>query len=653
MLTRQNYRKFLIQGVALAACMVLTLSCGTHKVKTALRESRYDDAITEYRKALRKDPKDFRALTGLRRALPLAAEKHLTKAKEAKAHGRHQEELNEVGMALILDPNNAVAEDWLVNLDKAEIERRNASERADNIEAARIRGRKEADGLPSINPRSLEGLDLNFTRKTEVREIFRHLSKNTGVNIVMHSSVIDKSMPVSIDLRGLTFQRLLDVLMMQSDLFYKVLDTNSIMVFEKNAVNLKEYGQKLVQTFYLSNSLTKDAVTVITKAVPDVKTIFYDARLRTITIMAKPSEIETVRRIIDHLDKAKAEIMIYIELLEVSESVSVNAGFSPMAPMDAVSASLKQPYNIGAARGLDIASSAAYTLINSSVGAGGIDALGTALSSLGLGSTAKLSSAGHRMLSIMPGLKLELAKVNGDAKTLANPNIRVIADEKGTISIGEKISIIKNKVFSDDASKGNLSRSEYEYQDTGVKIEVIANVHNNRDITVDLNAEITGVTNTASAGQVCPNISLRKIVTKVRLRDGEQAIFAGFIKEEERKSLSGIWGLSDVPILGKLFTRRSKEKEKTDIVLSLRAVLVRTSNLQEVDFLAFDPGVISAQSKPFDPDIEVQNNGSSSAFHGLAGPSKTLEGELDLESPKSSLLIPESRDASTALMQDK
>jgi TolA-binding protein len=73
------------------------------------------------------------------------------------------------------------------------------------------------------------------------------------------------------------------------------------------------------------------------------------------------------------------------------------------------------------------------------------------------------------------------------------------------------------------------------------------------------------------------------------------------LKEEERKDLQGIWGLSSIPVVGDLLGHHDNYKAKTDVILTMRAVLVRKPDLAEEDFEAFDPDLAPNVAKPFTP----------------------------------------------------
>jgi general secretion pathway protein D len=557
--------------------LVLVLGCGLHKAETAYQEGRYDDALAEYRKALARKPDYTAAKIGLRRAAPRAAEQHLAKAKEAQRSGQLDVETHEVALAVALDPANAVAVDWLARLERAAEQRRQKSEAEESIDALKARG--EGRTVLPINPRSLEGMDLNFTRKTSLKEIFQQLSKNSGVNIVLHSSASASDIQVSVDLRGLPFQRVLDTLMLQSDLFYKVIDANTIMVFKKTPQNLQEYENKLIRTFYLSNAEVDSVRQIFNALMPQLR-VFVDKRLNAITVLAKPGDLGIAQRIVNQLDKAKAEVMVYLELLEVSSKDTENFGLLPISSLTDTSGT----YALGA------------TL---SSGANGLNSLSGSL---------RISKKNIQYL--VPSLRLDLLKAAGSTKLLANPNVRVVSGETGEVNIGDKISTTQSSLSipgtgttasttTTSTSSTLTAQTSYSYEDVGVKFKIKPRVHFNGDITIDLESDIKTLLGSGDVGR--PDLSQRVIKTSARLRDGETAVFAGMLKDEERKTLTGIWGLSSIPVISDLLGHRNTVDEKKDVILTLRAVVVRKPDLAEEDFEAFDPDLSPGVAKPFAP----------------------------------------------------
>lgn len=565
--------------IAAAAMLLLVLGCSLHKANQAYDEGRYDDAVASYREVLRRDPSNTKARIGIKRASQRAAEGHIALARKAEQRGLTDTVLMEVKKALVLDPDNQIAQDWLIRLEQKAAQDRAAADAADDLEL--LKAKADTVNAVQLNPRSLEGLDLNFSRRTSLREIFATLSRASGVNIITHSSFQDQN--ISIDLRGLPFQRILDTLMLQNDLFYKVIDKNTIMVFKATPQNRDLYENQLLKTYYLSNADPTELRSTLTTLNPQLR-VFTDKRINAIIVKAKPLELAVVDQVIRSLDKAKAEVMVYMELMEVTENSLEQVGLLPVINASDTSGT----FRMGA------------TTVNNTSG------LNT-----NSGFT-KIHTADIRVL--FPNLALDFLKGNGDARLVASPNVRVLSGETGEVNIGEKISTTQSQLSLPTAGTtgttsassllGGVGQTSFSYEDVGVKIKVEPRVHHNGEITLKINSLVTTLKSGSTPGR--PDLGKREIITSARLRDGETAIFGGLLKDEEQKSLQGIWGLADIPLIGRLTGNTRNSKAKTDVILTIRAVLVRKPVLTEQDLAAFNPDDAASQTglfapKPFKP----------------------------------------------------
>ena len=571
------------QTLLLASVLVASLGCSLHRANHAFSEGRYEDATREYQSILRKDPGNVQARNGYRRAAPLAATEHIEKAKIMRSRGLLDETAMELKRALVLDPNNAIALDWLARMQLDE-QRRKAKESAEDYSSAKSKA--DATAPMQLNPRSIEGVSLVFSKKTSLKEIFSILSKASGINIIPHTSFQD--MQVQIDMQGLSFQQALDTLMLQNDLFYKKLDDKTIMIFKSNPQNRELYENHLIKTFYLSNAEVDGVRQILSTIIPQLK-IFTDKRLNAVTIKAKPNELVIAEHIVNQLDKAKPEVMVYMELLEVTESSAEQVGLLPViSPTDGMGGG-PGVFRLGA------------TIDNT----GGLNQNKGAL---------RISKSDLRFL--FPSIALDILKSNGDAKLVASPNVRVLSGETGEVNIGEKISVTQSALSLPSSATGGATggigglggllgggaQTQFNYEDVGVKIKVEPRVHNNGDITMKINADITTLKAGSTAGR--PDLGKRSIITMARLRDGETAVFGGLLKEEEQKSLQGIWGITDIPVIGKLLGNTRKNKAKTDVLLTIRTVLVRKSSFSAEDLEAFDPDLATSKAGPFSQNPE-------------------------------------------------
>ncbi len=568
------------------AALALGLGCALHKANQAYDEGRYDDAVVAYRHVLQSDPSNVKARIGIRRASQQAAEGHLALAREAEHRGMDGNVESEVRKALVLDPDNQIAQDWLIRIREKAAKAKEEADATDNIEL--MKAKADAENPLQLNPRSLDGIDLNFSRKTSLREIFGTLSRATGVNIILHTSFQDAS--VSIDLRGLPFQKVLDTLMLQNDLFYKVIDKNTIMVFKSTPQNREQYENQILKTYYLSNAEPDPIRSILTTLNPQLR-VFTDKRINAIIVKAKPTELSIVDQVIRTLDKPKAEVMVYLELMEVTENSLEQVGLLPVINATDTTG----VYRIGA------------TTVNNTTGMNTNSGL------------TNIKRADIRVL--FPNLALDALKSNGDARLVASPNIRVLSGESGEINIGEKISTTQSQLSlpttgttgttaSASSLLGGVGQTSFSYEDVGVKIKVEPRVNNDGDITLKIDTKVTTLKSGSTPGR--PDLGSREIKTSARLRDGETAIFGGLLKDEEQKSLQGIWGLTDVPILGRLLGNSRKNKAKTDVILTIRTVLVRKPVMTEQDMAPFNPDDATSRSGPFAPKAKaaVLGNGA-------------------------------------------
>jgi general secretion pathway protein D len=130
--------------------------------------------------------------------------------------------------------------------------------------------------------------------------------------------------------------------------------------------------------------------------------------------------------------------------------------------------------------------------------------------------------------------------------------------------------------------------TSYTYENIGVNLDITPRTHHDDDVSLALNIAVTSISGTGFGG--LPTFGNREIKTTIRLRDGETNMLAGLIRDDERDSLDGIPGLSDLPLIGRLFAHNQKTVDQTDIILTLTPHLVRVLDLTEADLRPFRVG---------------------------------------------------------------
>src|SRR5207344_1287624 len=103
--------------------------------------------------------------------------------------------------------------------------------------------------------------------------------------------------------------------------------------------------------------------------------------------------------------------------------------------------------------------------------------------------------------------------------------------------------------------------TSFNYQNIGVNIDITPRTHHNDDVSLALKIAVTSISGTGFGG--LPTFGNREINTTITLRDGETNMLAGLIRDEERRSLDGIPGLSDIPVVGRVFGHTQKSTQQT------------------------------------------------------------------------------------------
>jgi general secretion pathway protein D len=130
--------------------------------------------------------------------------------------------------------------------------------------------------------------------------------------------------------------------------------------------------------------------------------------------------------------------------------------------------------------------------------------------------------------------------------------------------------------------------TSFQYENIGVNIDITPRTHHEDEVTLVLRVAVQAVSGTGFGG--LPTFANREINTQIRLRDGETNMLAGLIRDEERRTLDGIPGLSDLPVIGRIFSHNKTEVNQSDIILTLTPHIIRVLDVSEEDLRAFRVG---------------------------------------------------------------
>ena len=558
--------------VVLSGCASSALKLGK---KAELRQD-YDQAVIEYTNAVRKDPKSSSARQGLDRSKLRAASDHFYKGRRLAGVGKLEEALLEYQVAFELNPTSHEIEAAVTDT-RNQLRTKIAVSREGKTQLETLMER--ARDLPPIGldlPTDVKMPDSLTFRDASSRLVFLTIARLSGISLGFDSTF--RETPITVDLRNASLDTALSAVADATRTFFRVTAKNTVLVIPDTPAKRREYEEEVVRTFYLSNADLKETQDLM-RLVLDARRISPTTANNTITIKDTPERVSAAARLIAAIDKARPEVVIDVELLEVDRTKLTEYGLQIASP---------------GSPGLDGSASISPAP----------DSTGT-IPRVTVQTLTNLTQA-DILLANLPALFYRLLKSDTNTRVLANPQLRTAEGIPAQARFGERIPVPVT-TFTPIATGGTPQQPivSYNYENIGVNIDITPRTHHDSDVTLALKVEVQAISGTGFNG--LPTFANRQVNTEIRLRDGETNMLAGLIRDDERKLMEGIPGLSSLPVLGKIFTHTQTETTQSDIILTLTPHIVRVLDVDENDLRAFRVGRDSVSPvSEIPPPIDIQ-----------------------------------------------
>ncbi len=512
-----------------------------------LAEKKYDDALREYQTAFALDQSQARAKQQMNILVKLRSSNAFVKEGEGFEKGhKNREALRSYQKALEFSPANKEAKEGIERMLKTR--------------------KPKLDGY-ELNLKSTKPITLKF-KDAKIKDVFNIITQLSGINFIFDEGVKDTNF--SIYLENATFYQALDVITELNKLGKKVLSETTVIIYPKNQEKSKQYEDLYLQTFYLNKIDAKKAVNLL-RTMMQIKKIYVNEELNAIIIRDTPAVVELAGKILEANDIPDAEVVLEVEVIELTKSNADNLGF--VLSKYAIST---QGFNNGTAFS---------------------DALSTTTSSSSTTTTAGPSNLlqlfAWRQFSgflTVPNATFNFAKTLANSETLANPKIRVKNREKAKFNAGTRIPI----TTTSSPTGGGVSVN-VQYVDVGVKLNAEPTIQLNDEISIKLGLEVStaGAPQTiggSGSATTVVTIGTRNLDTVLSLKDGETSIIGGLIQDSKSKSSQKISLLGDIPLIGSLFSGHDVKNDKTEIVLAITPHIVRALVVPDPSVTAFWSG---------------------------------------------------------------
>lgn len=542
--------------LAIVALAAMVAACATGRAYTrgqeAAKAGDWDSAVGFYRQALQDDPDRPDYKIALERAMLAAAQMYIARARAFEAANQPEDAVRAYRKALEFEPSNRPVVQRAAELERMLRDRLEAAAPRPEIEKLREQARRQS-AEPILSPSSRDPLSIRFTN-AGIRDVLNFIGNATGINVTYDRDFQDRS--ITLTLEGVTLEQALRQIMIANQLFYKVLDERTIIVAADTTQKRTQYEEQVIRTFFISHADATEISQLLTgivrvAGVAIQPTIVANKTTNTITVRATASVVEIVERMVAANDKPRAEVVVDVQILEVNRERAKQYGlnladyqvtgiFSPeTTPGDA-------PFNL--------------------------NTISTGISTADF------------YLSV-PAAVMKFLESDSSTKALAKPQLRGVEGQKLTLNLGEDVPV-PSTTFTPIAGGGVATQplTSFAYRTVGVIVEMTPRVTYEGEIILELSVESSARgQDTNIAGQNLPSFLSRKVVTKLRLRDGESNLLAGLLREDERRSLRGFPGILRLPIVKQLFSANDESIRQSDIVMLLTPRIIRTHELTATD----------------------------------------------------------------------
>ncbi|MCE4556210.1 type II secretion system secretin GspD [Roseateles cellulosilyticus] len=161
------------------------------------------------------------------------------------------------------------------------------------------------------------------------------------------------------------------------------------------------------------------------------------------------------------------------------------------------------------------------------------------------------------------------------ANVLSTPNLLSLDNEEARIVIGQNVPFVTGSYASTGASGGTVNPFQtVDRKDVGLTLKIKSQIGERGTVRMQVYQENSNVT---AQGVNGPTLDKSAIETSVVVEDGDVIVLGGLMKDEYSDGENGVPGLSKIPLLGNLFGTKNRSRVKTNLMVFLRPVVLRTA----------------------------------------------------------------------------
>jgi general secretion pathway protein D len=586
-------RRLIRSAAMVLLVLAVTLAIAADKAKSLYNKGKdsearqnYEQAYDLYKQAYDLKPGDLTYRSAYERLRFLAGASHVHRGQLLREAGQLDAALAEFQKAVEIDPSSAIAQQEINHTKQMIDAAKAAGPKAAAPPPTGLQKRlAEAGGPVELATISNTPINLKITEDSKV--IYETVGKLAGINVLFDPDYTSRR--IKIELNNVSLEEALEIIALESKTFWRPVTPNTIFVAADNPAKRKDLEQSVIKTFYLANLSQPTELQDVVNAMRQILEISRIQPLPSqgaIVVRGTPDQIALAHKLVGDLDKAKPEVIVDVAVLQINRDKSKTLGINPPT-----SATVALQNNVTSTN----TTPNTTTSNNIGVNTGGLNGTSGTPNQLNLNQINNLNATDFTIT--IPQATATALFSDNSTKLIQKPQIRAVDGQKASLKIGDRVPVATGSFQPGIGGVGinPLVNTQFQYLDVGVNIDITPKVHANGEVTLKVTMDISSVTGTSNIGGISqPVIGQRKIEHEVRLKEGEVNMLGGMLEDSQTKSLTGIPGLAQIPILKYLFGQSTTDHSETETVFVLIPHVVRAHEYNDLNQEALDVGTANA-----------------------------------------------------------
>ena len=383
-------------------------------------------------------------------------------------------------------------------------------------------------------------------KDAELDSVLRAIATSYDLNIIPMQEIKGK---INVSLKSITLEEALEAMLLSKGYAYTRKGNIMYVTSHPDAAAF----DMISASFHLESITAAEAENLIGKAISSKGDIRINSSTNSLVVTDYSQQIDRVRELLGEIDIAPIQVLIEAKIVDITSS-----------DLEAIGVTYGGTYTN---QGLLHDRSDSYQHLDS---VGGTVTMNEQSSSL-TGGQFNLSSFGLKNLDATATIDALIRDQR--ANILASPSIATLNGKEARIIIGEKYP------YTEQTQTTTGTTETTKFVDIGTTLRVTPQVSPNGWITMTVHPEVSSVSEALAAG---PRITTREADTTVRVKDGDTIVIGGLLKKTDDRVIDRIPILGYIPIIGFLFSRRSKDVINKELAVFITPHIIKSGNERRV-----------------------------------------------------------------------